>query len=144
MGSGKPPGAPDPTSFINSHTIRVRSWRLNTPIVLSGSEIVQPALRLGLKDVAASWNIIWRGGLSLCNSLSLQHVTSSPSNQIFSQIGFCFWTIARATLHFPHPDSPTSPSVSPLSMLKTFSIRTLCDIGSGQRCQSMSIGSTTR
>ena len=48
----------------------------------------------------------------------LSFVRSSPSKRICPAVGFTSWTMLRAMLVLPHPLSPTSPSVSPLGMLK--------------------------
>src|SRR5262245_34908166 len=70
----------------------------------------------GLSDANGSWKTICICRRSGRKSPSPRLVMSLPSNSIRPSVGLYSRRIARPTVDFPQPDSPTSPSVSPRRM----------------------------
>src|SRR6266850_4181638 len=85
---------------------------------ISGSPTCQPTLKTGFRDVIGSWKIIAIDSPRIpCISDSLSFVRSLPSYRTRPPTMRPGGGISRMTLKavtdFPHPDSPTMPSVSP-------------------------------
>ena len=96
----------------------------------SGSAIVWLIVFLGFSDENGSWKMICRSFLffRICSLFSL--FRSSPSNSTSPPVGSINRRIARPVVDFPQPDSPTTPSVWPLLIVKVTS-STACSIPLG-------------
>src|SRR3954470_21043683 len=81
-----------------------------------------------------------RSGLT---SVSERLVMSWPSKTIRPAVGSYSLRIVRPTVDFPHPDSPTSPSVSPRWMLKDTSSTALMSPMWRSRMMPLRIGNQT-
>src|SRR3954471_1728407 len=81
-----------------------------------------------------------RSGLT---SVSERLVMSWPSKTIRPAVGSYSLRIVRPTVDFPHPDSPTSPSVSPRWMLKETSSTALMSPMWRSRMMPLRIGNQT-
>jgi hypothetical protein len=84
--------------------------------VRNGSPTIRPTLCRGFSDEYGSWKTICIRRLSGRSSSSFRCVMSWPSKTIEPSVGSYSRRIARPTVDFPQPDSPTSPSVSPCRM----------------------------
>ncbi len=84
---------------------------------LSGSDILSFIFILGLSEDSGSWKIICILNLILRSSSLFNANRSTPSNNTFPPVGFINLKINLLTVVFPHPLSPTSPSVSPFFII---------------------------
>ena len=79
----------------------------------SGSLMMSRTVMRGLSDAYGSWKTIWMSrpiGRS-CRRESV--VMSRPLKTMLPAVGSVSRMIVRPRVVFPHPDSPTTPSVSP-------------------------------
>lgn len=78
----------------------------------------------GLSDVSAIWKTIWtRRSCSFVRSAILG-CSGAPSSCTDPLAGGSRPAITRASVLFPHPDLPTTPSVAPARIEKLMSFRT--------------------
>lgn len=67
----------------------------------------------GLSDAKGSWKMICMSRQAARNAALSMAVTSRSSNQTWPLVGSIKRRMHRPVVDFPHPDSPTTPSVSP-------------------------------
>ncbi len=120
-----PSSAVSPTCRSSSPTRALMPSRsvaiaLLAPCTRSGSAMMSLTRQRGLRLAYGSWKIIcMRRRASRCTTLFAVCVSIVvPSNVIDPREGRYSPTMSRATVDLPHPDSPTSPSVSPRAMVK--------------------------
>ena len=97
---------------------RSTSRPLAMPCSSIGSPMIWPTRLRGFSDAYGSWKIIciWRRiGRSCARD---RPTSSSPSNRTEPDVGVVSCRIARHSVDFPQPDSPTRPSVSPSSRVR--------------------------
>src|SRR3990167_5626515 len=82
------------------------------------SLIMLPTVCLGLSELNGSWNIICILRLSLRISSFFRSNTDSPLNKKVPPVGSSSLSRTLPVVVFPHPLSPTSPSVSARATLK--------------------------
>ena len=80
----------------------------------SGSATMSRTLRRGLSEEIGSWKIICTWVRSVRRSPRLSVVSSVSPKRMVPEVARSTWTMARPVVDLPQPDSPTSPSVSPL------------------------------
>ena len=73
---------------------------------------------LGLSDPWGSWNTICMCLRYGRMAREPSEVMSAPRKRTLPAVGRNSRTAQRASVVFPHPDSPTSPSVSPSAKTK--------------------------
>ncbi len=88
------------------------------PWICSGSAIASPTGSRGSKEANGSWKTTWIWRRILRISPESSSVSSVPSNRTEPDVGLISCRTARPVVVFPHPDSPTRPSVSPGAMEK--------------------------
>ena len=81
--------------------------------MVSGSDTMSMTRRRGFSEEIGSWKIICTCVRSVRRSPRLRLVSSVSPKRILPDVAFSTWTMARPVVDLPHPDSPTSPSVSP-------------------------------
>ena len=74
--------------------------------------------RRGLSELMGSWKIICMRVRRLRSAAPFCFVSSTPSSSIEPLVGSTMRMSALPVVDLPHPDSPTSPSVSPSKMSK--------------------------
>ena len=79
---------------------------------------MKPTRFRGFSDAYGSWKIIIISRLMGRISERDSPVMSCPSNVIVPPVGSSSRMMHRAIVDLPHPDSPTTPSVSPRLTLK--------------------------
>ena len=79
---------------------------------LSGSARVAPTVIRGLSDAYGSWKTIWNRRRIFDSSLPDVFVSDWPSKRTSPDVGSMRSRSMRPVVDLPHPDSPTSPSVS--------------------------------
>ncbi len=79
--------------------------------MISGSAMTSPTVKRGLSEAYGSWKMIWTSRRNALSSAELNLRTSRPSNMTEPPVGSIRRMMARPVVDFPHPDSPTSPSV---------------------------------
>ena len=79
-----------------------------------GAPMIDPTVLRGFSDANGSWKIICISRRSARSSPPCAWVMSWPSNSIVPSVASYRRITTRASVDFPHPVSPTSPSVSPL------------------------------
>src|SRR3990167_2131760 len=82
------------------------------------SLIMLPTVCLGLSELNGSWKIICILRLSLRISSFFRSNTDSPLNEKVPPVGSSSLSRTLPVVVFPHPLSPTSPSVSARATLK--------------------------
>ena len=95
--------------------VRVRASALDTPCSWNGALMICDTRLRGFSEANGSWKTICSspriGRSSRCDAA----VMSRPSKRIVPPVGFSSRMSVRDSVVFPQPDSPTSPSVSPLA-----------------------------
>ena len=81
--------------------------------MVSGSATMSRTRRLGFSEEIGSWKIICTCVRSVRRSPRPSAVSSVSPKRILPDVARSTCTTARPVVVFPHPDSPTSPSVSP-------------------------------
>ncbi len=81
--------------------------------------MMSPTVMRGLREVYGSWNTIWMLRRAAFRALPDIRLMSSPLNLIDPSVGRSRLTSILATVDLPQPDSPTMPSVSPRSSVKS-------------------------
>ena len=81
--------------------------------IINGSAMMSRTVRRGLRAEIGSWKIICRTGLVRRRVSSSSVVNSVPSRLTEPEVGRGTCIMALPVVDFPHPDSPTRPSVSP-------------------------------
>ena len=84
----------------------------------SGSATMSRTRRRGLSDEIGSWKIIWSLVRSRRRAPERHVVSSTPPRFTEPRVGLITWATARPVVDLPHPDSPTSPRVSPSNRSK--------------------------
>ena len=108
-----------PTVSISSSTRSSRSCgSVIIPCSLIGSSIACETVILGLREENGSWKTICIRVRILRSLAASRLLTSMLSKRTFPAVGSIRRRIARPVVDFPQPDSPTIPSVRPLSMVK--------------------------
>ena len=74
-----------------------------------------PTVRRGFSEANGSWNTICTRSLMCRTALPRAPVTSRPSSVIRPDAVGTSWTMARASVDLPDPDSPTMPIEVPAS-----------------------------
>src|SRR5262252_313748 len=89
-----------------------------TPKLSIGSAMISPTVMRGSRDANGSWKMIctWRRMRRMRDPES--RVSSWPLNTTRPAVAGWSWVMTRASVDLPQPDSPTSPSVSPLRTSK--------------------------
>src|SRR3954453_12382308 len=112
-----------PTRSSASTAVFSASLRSMSKWVSSASRICRPIVRTGFSDDIGSWKIIetsrpriFRRVRSLCRIRSWPANTARPDST--RPLRASKPRIANDVTLFPHPDSPTMPSVSPAAMSK--------------------------
>ncbi len=88
-------------------------FRDRPPWISSGSDTISPTVMRGLSDAYGSWNTIC---MRLRTSRFERDATCfsvSPPRRTSPDVGVIRSSSSRPRVDFPHPDSPTMPSVSP-------------------------------
>ena len=78
--------------------------------------MIWPTRLRGLSDANGSWKTICISRRSGCICLRPAFVMSWPRKRIVPSVESISRMIARDSVVFPQPDSPTSPSVSPAAI----------------------------
>ena len=81
--------------------------------ITSGSDTMSRTLRRGFSDEIGSWKIICTWVRSVRRSPGSAWSARCRRNDV-PDVARSTWTMARPVVDLPQPDSPTSPSVSPL------------------------------
>jgi hypothetical protein len=97
----------------SSSTRLLPSPREYSPWMRSGSATMSRTVIRGFSDAYGSWNTIWMSRRIGRICLRLRLVMSRPSKTILPAVGSSSFMMVRPSVVFPHPDSPTTPSVSP-------------------------------
>lgn len=79
---------------------------------------ISPTLWRGLSEESGFWNTSWMSRRTSCGRCRAAGARSCPSNRIVPAQGGCSPAIARGSVDFPLPDSPTTPTVSPRAMAR--------------------------
>ena len=74
--------------------------------------------RRGLSEANGSWNTGW---ISRARALRSRSNRRLPSTSAVPEVGASSPRISRASVDFPHPDSPTMPSTLPAGTLNVTS-----------------------
>ncbi len=106
-------GKPDDLEQL-THAPRRSSFFPEMPWTRSGSPTMRPTLCRGFSDAYGSWKTICIRRRSGRRSFCERVVMSWPSKTILPPVGSYSRRMVRPTVDLPQPDSPTSPSVSPL------------------------------
>ncbi len=69
----------------------------------------------GFSEAYGSWNTICMSRRTPRSSSPPMVVSSRPRNFTEPDVGLCSCRMARPVVDLPHPDSPTTPRVSPAS-----------------------------
>src|SRR5712691_1171874 len=80
-----------------------------------------PTVMRGLSEEKGSWKTIWTCRRYAFSCSKERPPMRCPSNRISPAVGASSFMIIRPVVVFPQPDSPTSPTVSPLPMSKLMS-----------------------
>ena len=81
--------------------------------IVRGSATTSRILRRGLSEEIGSWKTSWILVRSRRSSFGSKEVNSVPSRRMLPEVGGLTMAMARPVVDLPHPDSPTSPRVSP-------------------------------
>src|ERR1700682_2501485 len=81
--------------------------------MVSPSRMIAPTVMRGLREETGSWKMICISRLNARSSDVPIELTSRPSNLISPDVGSMRRRIVRPVVVLPHPDSPTTPRVSP-------------------------------
>ena len=84
---------------------------------LTASPTISPTVSLGLSDEYGSWNIIWKLGRIFLSASPFSFSMCFPSKIISPSVGSYSLSIVLPSVVFPQPDSPTIPTVLPLTSL---------------------------
>src|SRR5690606_20272148 len=104
-----------PTTSSSSCTLRRReSFGATSGWISNGSPTMSPTVILGFSDVYGSCRTIWISRRSARSSLPVSLKMSRPSNNTEPLVGGSSRISTWASVDLPQPDSPTTPSVSPL------------------------------
>src|SRR5699024_3168339 len=110
-----------PTVSISSMILSLRSLFGTTFWISIASFSVCLTVLRGLREAYGSWKIICISALILRISALLSPRTSCPSNSTLPAVGSSSLRMARPVVDLPHPDSPTTDTVSPLLMVNEIS-----------------------
>ncbi len=108
-------GQPDEAAQL-LHAPAARSRARFRPMPSASCE---PIERRGLSDEYGFWKTSWRRTRLRGRARRVSAVTGSPSKRTLPAAIGTSPTAARASVDFPHPDSPTSPTICPRSTLRS-------------------------
>ena len=80
--------------------------------------MICPTVMRGLSELYGSWKITCIFRRIGRSAVSVRPVSVRPSKMISPAVGCSSCRTQRPSVVFPHPDSPTSPSVCPLAIEK--------------------------
>src|SRR5690606_18384232 len=104
----------NPTISSSSCTFRRRSpFGTTSGWISNGSPTMSPTVRRGFSEVYGSCSTICMSRRHLRSSWPFSWNMSRPSNSAVPLVGFSNRISTWARVDLPHPDSPTTPSVSP-------------------------------
>src|SRR6185369_748013 len=86
--------------------------------ISNGSLMMSPTVMRGFSDVYGSCMTIWMSRRNRRSSPADMANISRPSKKALPAVGFSRFISSLARVDLPHPDSPTTPSVSPFCSSK--------------------------
>ena len=107
-----------PTRSRSSVTRARTSAAPRPSCALTGSAMMSPTRMRGLSELYGSWKTTWTLRRYSCRSAPLRSATLCPSNAMVPAVGSSAASTSFDVVVLPHPDSPTSPSVSPAVIVK--------------------------